>query len=151
MCFACGLENPVGLRLSFYSTGEAEVQAETVVPDHFQGYPGVAHGGIVAALLDEAAGRTVMAADPNHFTVTARLDVRYRQPVPVGRPVRLIAWRTMDRGRFAGAHAELRLPDGSVGAEAEALLVDTELQSERPEELGWRVVPDDAARAEAGT
>ena len=37
-----------------------EVRADVVLPEHFHGYPGVAHGGILAALLDEAAVRTAL-------------------------------------------------------------------------------------------
>src|SRR4030042_4731577 len=83
-CFACGLENPSGLRLRFYDNGIDQVFAAfTLEPTH-AGYPGMAHGGIVAAILDEVGGRPVMVNNPNHFFVTARMDVRYRHPVPAG-------------------------------------------------------------------
>jgi hypothetical protein len=45
-CFVCGLENQFGLKLRFYETGPGEVTAEYTVPDQFQGYPGLVHGGI---------------------------------------------------------------------------------------------------------
>ena len=63
-CFVCGVENTYGLNLSFYSTKLGEVTVETVVPDRFQGYPGVVHGGIVASLVDEVLGRAHMGEDP---------------------------------------------------------------------------------------
>jgi acyl-coenzyme A thioesterase PaaI-like protein len=143
MCFACGLENPVGLRLAFYSVGPNEVEAEYNIPDHFQGYPGVAHGGIVAALLDEAVGRTAMIEDPNHFTVTGTLEIHYRRPIPVGERLRLVGRRLRSTGRITQARAQLSLPDGSVAAEAKAILIDASFGVERPEELGWKVAPDE--------
>ena len=56
-CFACGLENPIGLKLKFYQTAEDEVTADYVAPEEYQGYPGILHGGVTATILDEAVGR----------------------------------------------------------------------------------------------
>ncbi len=86
MCFVCGRENPCGLKLKFYEDPEnGTVQAEFVVLEMYQGYPGVVHGGVIAAILDEVAGRAVMLRkDHEAFMVTLRLTVRYRKPTPVG-------------------------------------------------------------------
>ena len=62
-CFVCGLENPYGLHLRFFDSEPGEVIAEVTVPEQFQGYPGIVHGGIIAAMLDEAAGRSQMGND----------------------------------------------------------------------------------------
>ena len=59
-CFVCGLENPVGLRLRIYQTAPGEIETTFTAPAHFQGYPGVLHGGIIATILDEIAGRSHM-------------------------------------------------------------------------------------------
>jgi acyl-coenzyme A thioesterase PaaI-like protein len=92
MCFVCGLENPVGLRLRIYRTDLGDVEASFTAPEHFQGYPGVLHGGIVASLLDEISGRAHMGPDPlaPRFMFTAKLEVKYRQNVPVGVPLRIV-------------------------------------------------------------
>ena len=50
-CFVCGRENPVGLKMDFYLTAPGEVQANLTVPAQYEGYPGVVHGGIVAAIF----------------------------------------------------------------------------------------------------
>ena len=90
-CFICGLENPYGLHLRFFESEPGEVIAEETVPEHFQGYPGVVHGESIAAMLDEAAGRTQMGTpDAPHFMFTGRLDIHYRKNVPVNSPLRLI-------------------------------------------------------------
>src|SRR5215213_8751067 len=64
MCFICGLENPVGLHLHIYETEPGVVETTYIAPEHFQGYPGVLHGGIVGAIIDEIAGRSHMGSDP---------------------------------------------------------------------------------------
>ena len=64
MCFICGLENPVGLHLHIYETEPGVVETTYVAPEHFQGYPGVLHGGIVGAIIDEISGRALMGSDP---------------------------------------------------------------------------------------
>jgi len=142
MCFVCGVQNPFGLRLAFDDEGAAEVGCTLSIPEHFQGYPGMAHGGVVAAVLDELCGRTLMVADPAHFTFTAKLEVRYRSPVPVGVALRGRGWLVRQRGRSTKACAELQLPGGGIAAEAEALLMDVPAEQQlvgAPADLGWFV------------
>ncbi|MDF1500380.1 MAG: PaaI family thioesterase [Anaerolineales bacterium] len=144
-CFVCGVENKSGLGLEFFEDGQGRVAAEPCLPESYQGYPGIVHGGIVAAMLDEVAGRAAMIDDHTHFRLTAKLAIRYRRPVPTGETIRLQGWVEEDRGRLVTAHAEVRLNDGTLAAEAEAVLADL---SEAPEEtevleaLGWRVYAD---------
>jgi acyl-coenzyme A thioesterase PaaI-like protein len=145
-CFVCGLQNPFGLKITFYQTGPDEVTAEYTVDETYEGYPGVVHGGIVAAMLDEAAGRAYMGVDPPRFMYTARLDVRYRKNVPSGQPLRLVGRGTRLRGRMAEAQSALYSPEGELLAEAEALLVDIPgetLAGADLEALGWRVYSDE--------
>ncbi len=144
-CFVCGVENPRGLHMRFYQNTLGEVSAEITVPEHYQGYPGVVHGGIVAAMLDEITGRAAMEEEATRFMVTASLKVRYHKPVPIGQPLRLVGTVRMRRGRLATASGELRLPDDSLAAEAEAVLADLpEMPGEDVgiESLGWKVYPD---------
>jgi len=144
-CFVCGLRNLKGLQLSFYEISPTEVTASYTPPDDYEGYPGVLHGGIVAALLDEAGGRVVMIGAHTRFMMTARLDVKYRQPTPIGQALTVYGKLLKRRGRLATALAELRLPDGTVTAEAELTLADLPggfLPEADLEALGWKVYPD---------
>ena len=144
-CFVCGLQNAIGLRLRFFHRQDGGVQARVRLSSEYEGYPGLVHGGIVAALLDEIVGRALMVDDPNRFMMTARLELRYRQPVPVGQPLQLSGWVLRDRGRSATAHGELRLLSGELAAEAEALLAewpDSPRDPELLDRLGWKVVPE---------
>jgi acyl-coenzyme A thioesterase PaaI-like protein len=147
-CFVCGLKNPYGLHLKFYRTGTDEVTTEYTVPKHFEGYPGVVHGGIVAAMLDEVVGRAAMGADRDNprFRFTARLTVRYRKNVPVGVPLRVVGRLDEDKQGRATSTGAIYDPAGILLAEADGLLVDVPaeiLDSAGLEGLGWRVYPED--------
>jgi len=144
-CFVCGVDNHQGLGLSFYETGPDRVETTAVVPEHLQGYPGVVHGGIVTALLDEVTLRAAVIGQPEHLMVTGRIEVRFRQNIPVGAPLRVVGTLVERKRRAARTRGELFLPDGSLGAEAEAILMDHPddgLSRERLAALGWRVIPD---------
>jgi len=138
--------NPLGLKLRFYQTGVGEVSADYTVSKEYQGYPGVVHGGIVAAMLDEAAGRAHMGSDPPRFLFTARLNIRYRKNVPVGVKLHLVGTAGISKSRTAVATSAIYGPDGDLLAEAEALLVDVPagiVSSVDLEDLGWRVYPEE--------
>ena len=141
-CFVCGMDNDSGLQMRFYETGPGEVTAEYEVPDRYQGYPGVVHGGIVAAMLDEVAGRAQMGDDPPRFMYTARLNIRYRKHVPTDELLRIVGRIGKRRGRTTTATGVIYGPEGELLAEAEALLVDMPsdvLQSTDLDALGWQV------------
>jgi acyl-coenzyme A thioesterase PaaI-like protein len=142
-CFVCGVANPLGLKLRFFETAPGEVTAECTLPEQYQGYPGVAHGGIVAAMLDEVCGRVYMrSGDMPRFMYTARLEVRYRRNVPVGKPVRLVGHRGKDRGRMATASGVIYDESGNLLAECQSLLVDVPADSLQGMDLGavgWKV------------
>jgi uncharacterized protein (TIGR00369 family) len=145
-CFVCGLENPFGLHIRFSNSAPGEVTAEYTVSEEYQGYPGVVHGGIVAAMLDEAAGRSHMGGDPPRFMFTARLDIRYRKNVPVGQPLRLVGRAGKTGGRSAAAASAIYNQAGELLAEAEAVLVDVPantITNANLDSLGWKVYPDE--------
>lgn len=145
MCFVCGLENSMGLHAKFYNEAPGKVRVEWVAPEHYQGYPGYLHGGIIAALLDEAAGRTILGDDTLRLFVTMKMELRYRKPVPVKVPLVIRGELIRDRGRFAETRAAIYLPDGSVGVEADVLVVEAPsqiMEMEDVDKLGWKVYPD---------
>ena len=81
MCFACGRSNPIGLKLIFHFDGD-EYVTTFEVRRVYQGWVGIAHGGLVATVLDETMTRMLWEKDID--SVTARLNVRYHHPVRVG-------------------------------------------------------------------
>ena len=88
-CFGCGIDNPVGLRLQFAKQDD-RVVSETTLAQEYAGYREFAHGGIVATLLDEAMGYAVLHI-AGRYAVTRGLNVSYRRPIHVGRPITLAA------------------------------------------------------------
>jgi uncharacterized protein (TIGR00369 family) len=144
MCFICGLQNPVGLKMAFYGDPETqEVRSELTVPDAYQGYPGVVHGGIVAAILDEVSGRAVMLhGSDEDMMATLRLTVRYRRPTPTETPLTAVGWVERVGGMGARVAGEIRLSDGTVTAECECVLgnVPDEFRARwEPEKPYWKV------------
>jgi acyl-coenzyme A thioesterase PaaI-like protein len=124
MCFVCGRRNPVGLYMKFKDDGKGEVVSKYAVPARYQGYPGIVHGGVLAAMLDEVVGRVSMIGDPHHFMMSVRLEVLYRQPVPVDMPLDVVGRIIRLRGRLGKAEGKIYLPDGTVGCEAAMTLAD---------------------------
>ncbi len=144
MCFVCGVENVAGLQIRFFNDGPNRARAELTIDERFQGYPGVTHGGILATILDETIGRAPMSGNFNRFMFTAKIEVRYRQIVPLNVPITVRAWIEKDRGRMAVGMGEIVLPDGKVAAEATATLMAIpaeELEKMAVESDGWRVYP----------
>src|SRR5437879_7367000 len=86
-CFVCGQHNPYGLHLVFRLENNSIV-ADFQPREEHQGVPGIIHGGIVASILDEALGRTSIVAEQPEWTMTGRLEVRYRRYVPSGQVMR---------------------------------------------------------------
>ena len=118
--FVCGEGNPAGVHARFrLGAAPEELRADFHSDGRHQGYPNRVHGGILASLFDETLARAV--ALHGHWCFTARLEVRYRRPLPVGASVEIVARQGRERGRFVEATGEARLADGEVVAEAVGL------------------------------
>ena len=104
-CFGCGPGHDIGLRVRTF-TEDGGVLAPIVIPRRFEGPPGAAHGGIVAAYLDEVlAGAAV-----NHtgrMYVTGELTVRYVKGVPIERPLRGRGRAVLDSGKYLDLEATI--------------------------------------------
>ena len=118
-CFVCGQRNPYGLHLIFRREDDTVV-ADFLPREEHQGFPGVIHGGIVAAVLDEALNRTSLLSGHPVWTMTGRLEVRYRRYVPYGEPLRVRATLTGKRGRMMQSSGTLTLSDNEQDVLAEA-------------------------------
>ena len=119
LCFACGQRNPYGLHMVFQQDGDSIVCDFMPQVEH-QGFPGIIHGGIVASVLDEALNRTSMLGNPPTWTMTGRLEVRYRRNVPYGPLLRVRAKLKSQRGRLLTATGILTLAEDEAMVLAEA-------------------------------
>lgn len=115
-CFACGKDNPIGMKLEFSFTGD-EYSAVFLPQKEHQSYDNKMHGGLIATLLDEAMGDYVNKVTGQQ-AVTARMEVRYRESVPVGKQVRVVSRLVKKKGRLYDMKGELFLSDGTLAAEA---------------------------------
>jgi acyl-coenzyme A thioesterase PaaI-like protein len=121
-CYACG-DARGGLRLTFTAAPDLSLtSAFTVTSDH-QGAPGLAHGGVLSAVFDEALG--VLQVYFREPAVTASLTTQYRRPVPVGSTLHIRAWVDRREGRklWLCAVGHLDAPDGPVAVEASGLFL----------------------------
>lgn len=129
-CFLCGVENPHGMKLTWFSDFEQGlVWTDVKVAPYYNGYPGVTHGGIVAALLDETSFRAIALEEKDKFLtddrvfVTGSLNIHYHKPTPTGQTLRVVGWIKRAGDKRYETMAEIRLPDGSVSASCRALIM----------------------------
>lgn len=114
-CFVCGDNNAFGLQAVFYFAGE-EARGEFTPDSRWEGYPGVVHGGIISALLDEVMYKAISSS--GELAMTAEITVRFRNPArpgvtlyPRGRVVR-------KKGRLVETHGEIEDASGRLIATA---------------------------------
>ena len=117
MCFACGTDNPIGLRIKFELTDDRCTGQFTGTENHV-GFENTVHGGIIYSALDDVMANTLYLQ--NLKAHTARCEIRYRQALEVGQPIKLVGWIESKRRRLIVLKGEARLVDG------DALIADCE-------------------------
>ncbi len=105
-CMGCGADHPTGLRLRMVVGEGWTVHADVTLGEHHQGAPGLAHGGMLAAALDEALGGLGWLLQAP--MVTGRLQVEYLRPVRIGTTVRIVAQAVAVQGRRTYCQAYAR-------------------------------------------
>jgi acyl-coenzyme A thioesterase PaaI-like protein len=137
--FVSGLRNPSGLRLHYeleHDEGRGPLVVTVWTPeDRHVGFPGVTHGGLIAAVLDDIMGR--LAVLRRRWVVTARMEVRYRSASPLGTPLRFEAWATRHRRTSMHAEARALLPDSTVVAESSGTFLPLTPELEREMVKRW--------------
>lgn len=124
-CFLCGRENDISLKLKWYNDDEnKKVIGKVTIPERFNSYPGIVHGGVVAAILDETAGRSIMLnGDFDNFMVTAKIEVEYKAPTPCNEELAVSGWIIKKSKAWAKVAGEIRKADGTITAACEAIIV----------------------------
>ena len=118
-CVVSGRANPMGIAARLWREGD-EAVCQVTLGAAFEGAPGRAHGGVVAALLDETMGLVLSISSTPAFT--GHLAVTYRAPTPVGEALEVRARLAGRAGRKMTLTAELR-GAGRLLAEAEGLFI----------------------------
>jgi acyl-coenzyme A thioesterase PaaI-like protein len=113
-CFVCGIDNPRGFRLKFRREN-GKVFARVTLPPWSVGFKGVAHGGLVATLLDEVMSWAANC-EVKGPTATGEMTVRYKQPTPVGEELLLEAEVRKARGPLVLVEGRMLQRDGTVCA-----------------------------------
>jgi len=114
MCFGCGPDNPIGLKLKFEWDGEI-TRAEFVPDKHYQGWSGFVHGGIISCMLDEAL--CYAAFFSNAISITAKMDIRLHRMASVGEPLVITSSVIRKNRRLIETSAVVSLKDGTRIAE----------------------------------
>lgn len=118
MCFACGQENPVGLRIVFDFDGDV-CRAEFTPNENHVGWEDTVHGGILYSALDDVTANVLYKQGRKAHT--ARCEIRYRQALRVGETVRLEGWIEKEKGRLVMLRGEaVRVADDVTIADCEA-------------------------------
>ena len=120
-CFACGPLNPIGLHMRFERDGDDGAKAEIVLDDQFQGWRGVAHGGVVMALLDEVMAHA--AGFMGFRAVTAGVNARFRRPVPLGEKLAVRGRVLWARRNVLAVEAKILDAQGELLAEGDGKFV----------------------------
>jgi len=116
-CFGCGRNNPIGLKLKFTRDGDT-IRTEFTPDRTHQGWPGILHGGILGALLDEAMSNAAYATGST--CLTASINIRIRQPIKVEVPLVITARVTRHGKRLIETEGQVCFKDGTVAAESTA-------------------------------
>ena len=128
-----------GLHIVSWAGEGVEVTNRFDVLDIHQGAPGILHGGCLTAVFDECFGRAYQVVLQR--AVTARLEVDFRRPVPVGTTlwVRCRVDAVAGRKLYCSGSAHLDALDGPVAGTGRGLFVVVELDHflshGRPEDL----------------
>ena len=142
-CFACGALNVHGLHLELHA-GDDRCWVELTLADRFEGWEGMAHGGIVCTILDEVMAWALV--DHDIWGVTARMNTEFKLPVPIGRRIRAEGRVISVRRRLVQAEGViLDLVDGSILARSEATFVGASAarKAELKARYGFAVAPTD--------
>lgn len=112
-CFGCGGANDAGMKLTFEQDNvNRRIIGRFVLGETYQGGGGMAHGGIIALLLDEAMGKVCRFRDVR--AVTAELTVEYLKPVKVDQEIVVEGYEMEQKGRNLFLASEIRSGAGEV-------------------------------------
>ena len=115
-CAVCGADNPFSMKTRFFALENGWAAGIANPKDFHQSYPGRVHGGLIAALIDEAVGRAVNVSEPDTWGVTGELEIKYKKPVPYGKPLYVVSRPVSNNRRIFEGEGMVFSEDGVVYA-----------------------------------
>ena len=122
-CFACGLENPTGMKLRFTKENETTVSTTFTAPYDWTGWGNILHGRFHALLLDEITAWVPFGLWNERSFVTKEMTVSYLKPAYVEQPLYVVGRLIEDQGRRIIVKGEIRDQEGNVLSEARSIIV----------------------------
>jgi uncharacterized protein (TIGR00369 family) len=121
-CFACGKDNPQGMRLKFvYDDQRQRFVCRFRLGKRYTGPPGHCHGGIIATILDDAMGKVNKLRDV--VALTSQITVNYLRPVPLHQPLRVESYEVEAEGRQHINMAEISNEKNEVLARGQGIFI----------------------------
>lgn len=121
-CFACGENNPIGLKLTF-TFDDKYYKTSFIAKKEHQSYNGIVHGGLISTLLDETLGGYVFHV-LQKLCVTGELTVRYKTPLPIDTECFIKSEIVSHKGRLYIMKGDISLSDGTIIAEGTAKILE---------------------------
>ncbi|MBN1334210.1 MAG: PaaI family thioesterase [Synergistales bacterium] len=125
-CFVCGnpeLENPRSLGVVIFWDTDKKTTVIPIHPDNtWNGYPGVVHGGIIAAVMDDAMAWSVFKTS-GKWGVTAKMSLRYRKAMKTGVEYTVKGKVTSITGKKVATESVIFDYEGNKIAESNALFI----------------------------
>jgi acyl-coenzyme A thioesterase PaaI-like protein len=116
-CFMCGQNNPDGFKVQFTLDGDDSVYFRVSIPEKYQGYDGIVHGGLISAILDEAMANCFFRRGID--CLTAELKIRFKKALPVNHEVTVHGRISENDGKIGSANGWVEDYNGVVYAEGE--------------------------------
>jgi uncharacterized protein (TIGR00369 family) len=121
-CFACGMNNPDGMRLKFTLDEERKMSlCRFRLGKRYTGPPGHCHGGIIATILDDAMGKVNKLR--HVVALTKEMTVEYLKPVPLHKPLRVEGREVKVEGRKHINSAEILNDNDEVLARSKGVFI----------------------------
>lgn len=119
-CFVCGENSLFGVNGIIRSREDNSAMCEFSFSVKHQGPPGTAHGGAIAAVLDDVMSFAMSKFFPAYL---AKIEIKYRKPIMINQPCKIIAELKEKKGRKIWVNGKIMLPDETVAAESTGLYI----------------------------
>lgn len=140
-CFGCNQKHPFGLKTKFYETLQGGIATEWHSSEDYEGFPGMVHGGILMALVDEVMGHAVFQ-ECGHLAVSLKLETEFIKAIKSGE--KIVGWGKVTKqvSRLSYVEGYLFRADGKVAISATGLYYfPTEKQFKKMSKVNVDQVP----------